>query len=242
MSIIVPLIPGLATLLAVVIALFTLLELSRQRKASYRPEIGILGKSFLLSKDRLSGTDLVLDWHSEEEDLSINNNNPHIKLINIGFGTAKNVNAKWDYDIDSFIESINNIDEKNRTYTVEKGDLFLELRKDGKSIYSTNAFLNTWKFEHIIPVNVVKGGRELYLPPAYVLLISILLSFAVKDGGLFENLYIPELKLRLEFKDIGNGRHVSIYKLRCLIESIEIIHGGKTGTEPKLRLNFSEVS
>lgn len=236
-------ITAIAAFITAVVALFTLIELSRQRKASYKPEICILQNSFVLRSDHDAAVDLALCWQSEEGRTIDSKNKPYIQIANIGSGPAKSVQAKWEYDIENIIKTVNSVAQKlQRPFLVTKDDLFINIKQKEKYVYRTNAKLNSWEFEYLLPVNIEKTGRELFLPPAYAMLISTLLSFAIEDKESMENLKIPELKLQLTYTDIGKECHRSTHRLACQMTWVEIVKKIDDKNEPSIGVKLSEIS
>ena len=97
----IPILSSLGALAASIIALFTLLELFRQRKASYKPDLCVLKKHFKIINWK---NILSKKWYKPD---SQENDNASIRIVNIGFGAARNLVANWSFNVDEFIYKVN---------------------------------------------------------------------------------------------------------------------------------------
>lgn len=102
---------------AALVALFTLIELNKQRKSSYKPYISVVTKYFNLQRFELADSeiDLALHWSTEDQENPQDELllRPSVQLVNIGFGTAKKVNAVWSFEYENLLEEVNKMAQKN---------------------------------------------------------------------------------------------------------------------------------
>jgi len=101
----------IATWITILLVYFTLREMRNQRKASQKPDlvfpkIKVYGYVYGL-KDR---KDLLIPRHwSNDEDFQIDQSwgeQASIKLYNVGFGVAKNIELKWTVEPDKTMQQI----------------------------------------------------------------------------------------------------------------------------------------
>ena len=229
---------------AAVVALFTLIELFRQRKSSYKPDLCILQTSFVIRESKLYGVNLSLDWWHEERDGVSTLVRPSIPLVNVGFGAAKDVYAKWTFDSEKLIRDVSYLaKESYQPFSIEKERSFLSLRKEGQEVGGVNAEMTTWEYEYVLPLSQDKGGREVPLPPSYSFLIPAYLSLSVMKDRSIEDSEVPEIKLELAYTDIGGGKHSSTHKLACkLVYWIMPRPGERKEKSPEISIRFVESS
>ena len=100
-SIISSLIASLTAIAALVTAIATILtarEIRKQREASYRPELAFLETRVYGYASDISGG-IPTTW-SETEIADLKQSSWYdLRLHNIGFDTAKNVEVSWDYPV-----------------------------------------------------------------------------------------------------------------------------------------------
>ena len=229
---------------AAVVALFTLVELFRQRKSSYKPDLCILQNSFVIRGSEIQGVNLALDWWAQRGDGVNALARPCIYLVNVGFGAAKKVYAKWIFDQEKLIKDVNQLAQKSyQSFFIEKERLFLSLKTKSQSVYGVNAEMDTWEYEYLLPLSQDESGREVPLPPSYKFLISAYLSLSVMEERFFEDLKVPEIKLELAYTDIGRGKHSSTHKLACELTSV-MTPSREEGKEksPEISIRLVEIS
>lgn len=92
----------IGTLISSVIILLTLLEMNKQRKNAYRPDLVFSPTEFIIygHDDGKSFT----PWPFMEPDICCPK--VFINLFNIGMGVAKNVSITWKFDSVFFLEEI----------------------------------------------------------------------------------------------------------------------------------------
>lgn len=215
-----------AAMSAAIISFFTLFELFKQRKASYKPDLCVLKRYFSVKK---SGTSS--DWYVDESSQSTD---ASIQLVNVGVGAAKNINAKWSFDLNSFIDSINQLSQKSHQnfYIEHKGD-FLSIETNDNSKSMINAKMSSFQFEYLLASAQDPKGSTLFLPPSYSCLLPIYLDLYMKLELNFNEIQIPTLKLDLSYNDIGKNEHASKHQVEC---NFSMFSRGKDEFEFKLSL------
>src|SRR6516162_10194020 len=89
---------SVGTFLAAIATFMTITQISRQRRASYQPDLAFSRVDFEASNDKSS---LPLGWKKPktQDDL-------RLSLINLGLGAAKNVWLRWSFPIDESVRQI----------------------------------------------------------------------------------------------------------------------------------------
>ncbi|WP_108944189.1 hypothetical protein [Shewanella halifaxensis] len=216
---------SIGALAAASISLFTLLELFKQRRASYLPDLCLVQKRFQLKQSDYMDIKLPLIWHDVNGEQSSFMYFATIELLNVGFGAAKNISVKWEFDELKFVEAVNQLaQETHQPFFITENDGTLRVNvKEGKGCSgSTKHSFN--QFEYLLPLNHGSTGREISVPSSYTMLTSIYLSlFAVKspyNDFCFDDVNIPRLQLKLQYYDIGKRKIRSSHLLECYVGSI----------------------
>lgn len=82
---------------AALVALFTLLELAKQRKTTYKPDLCLLKQQFKITQGiigKLGDLAISLDWMPQDSTLPDISYRASINIVNVGFGVAKKVKAQ----------------------------------------------------------------------------------------------------------------------------------------------------
>lgn len=163
-------IASIGTLIAALIALFTLLEIKMQRKESNKPELAIRGKLIFIYSIKYKDyylpflfSDSEIYSQEREEGLS----NCKLDVVNVGIRSAKNVKCEWEFDFESAIDSINRLDsDRLFDFNLCNQRLVVAMDKAGYKKYTMieNVF-RIQQFDFIL--NSVTGSYDtvyLYIP------------------------------------------------------------------------------
>lgn len=211
---------SVGALTAALIALFTLIELSKQRKASYKPDLAVLENIFEIRNTgkRILSKSIPTDWTNKDD--TRERRDASLQLVNVGFGAAKNVSAEWLYDIKHLVSEASQLIEDNNLelQIIDEGHL-LSLRTNAGGIYvPKNSGSN---FKYILPASQDDKEIHIPLPPSFTLAVSAYLAPFLKYKRT-QDPEIPHLTLKLEYKDIGGGTHISIHKLKLDVQYAQI--------------------
>jgi hypothetical protein len=229
---------------AALVALFTLFELARQRRSAYKPDLCVIKKHFNIAKGFIGNTSslpFAIDWMAQGTEQQGSFAQATIRIVNVGFGVAKDVKVKWTFDIKSFIDEVNQLAQKKfQTYFLVEQNQFLSVMSKGNNIYSANTKMDSLQFEYLLPVGNQPSGQDILLPPAYVLLVSSYLCLSVKTERTYLEIKVPNIVLELSYIDIGGKRYTSEHKL-----NINIIMIGQHADEesfPQFSIEFAEIA
>jgi len=141
-------------------------------------------------------------------------------LHNIGFGAAKYVKGKWDYDYRKLIILISNVIKEDEFVfkSMKNGGVNeFNIKHISSGHFSSGSDFLNLEFEKdiVLPYNSVDESPKLYLPQIFIDLLSYYISFkyemfdvnSKKDFIFDELVEIPQLKLRLEYTDIANKKY-----------------------------------
>ncbi|MGE5614838.1 MAG: hypothetical protein ACM3XR_10580 [Bacillota bacterium] len=222
---IISMISSIGTFIATIIVFFTLLEMRKQRKNSMSPELAFSRKRFytyyvpyndLLWVDKkLTGKKLDNIGNNYHNSFSIETNN-------IGMGTAKDIDIKWEFDIKNLIDRINKLD-KNKIYEIkyiENKDSYnkrLIIKYCNRLLfYDMENDLNDYH-EYILSSQIKNETFSIYFPECFIKLISFLLYLFIDNDFKEINEIIhdfPKIKMQMNYYDIGGTKYQKNYLLK----------------------------
>jgi hypothetical protein len=220
---------GIAALVTAIATILTARQIKKQREASYRPELAF-------SETRLYGYGsdgsggIPATW-SETEIADYKNLLPvtswyDLRLYNIGFGTAKNVEVSWDFPVSQMVEHVNVLAQRALQpayHKYENGTVSLDSTKfpEINQIWSNQRRGN--RIGYLLPTNINKDGVAVHIPPAFIHLGSCWLYFVISTdyrSPLADIDKIPPLTVDLHFEDMAGEPHRKSYNLYLEVHSI----------------------
>ena len=203
---------SVAAAISALATLFTVLQVSENRKSSYRPEIIFTRTKFDLTRE--VGT----DPHNiaARERISVD-------AYNIGLGSAKNIEISWSFSIISALEKINSLTalgaELNK-YTFEHGMISSEGEHAPASV-------SLWKNQKIhkidfaLPASVNNQPLSIAIPHAYITLWEPYVIGAVRIGKAELLDDFPLLACVITYQDVGGVKYK--VKREFLFDIVSII-------------------
>ncbi|PID03933.1 hypothetical protein CSV67_00160 [Sporosarcina sp. P2] len=178
-----------AALITSVITLFTLLEIRKQRIKTYEPSIVIKRETHKYSFEN--------SFYNRVE----------ISLLNIGYGSAKNMHIKWKYE-----EVVNDITDSahdfNKTVMVV-GEAVVHIENDRKQ-----------HIDYILPISVDSEPYKIRIPLilTYHILNKYMELYEKKDLNRISDYKIP---FSIVYYDINDDKHVLMYTLKISMSYID---------------------
>lgn len=204
---------SIATCVTAVIILFTLIEMKTQRNMSYKP--ALVPTSQIISAQKDSGH---YYWQDKSTDQKESTNKILNYPLHIFNGAAKNINVKWQFDIQNVVDSVNSLFQKNmtKTYIEISKKNWLHLRGDDSNALSLSIDHDMERnYDHLLPASIDKAGISVHVPKTFVTLVSHYFHEAGKhinkDDSWLSN--VPNIELFLTFEDIGGTKHAIKYRL-----------------------------
>jgi len=233
---------GIGTFVSAMIAVFTLYEVKKQRLSLYLPDILI--KSFIVSISKCplqkDDEELIEYKTSDFNDYSIDSNNidfevsAKYKVDNVGFGVAKNIVCKWQFDTKKAIKAIEKVIPNNYKINWHKAlNIYFLHNLDNEDFhYSANAIIDKQEIDYITPINVQQHFHLHAIPEIIIFTNYLFLIFknnlVDKTGDNFNvfefNDYkFPNPVLKVKYKDINGKNHKReyIFKLTAVNTQIE---------------------
>jgi hypothetical protein len=241
------------TLIAVILTLFTLIEIRSQRQSMYIPDL-FLGDRYVNFygfdfHDRYSNFefDQIEDPKKEKQSDEIPKKFYSVELFlhNIGFGAAKSVKIKWEYDIEKFIELLNPMVDKNQFgVSLNKQDgrqgAYIEHILTEHFSSCTYSYLMNGEKDVVLPKHTIEKSPIINVPETYTTLLSYFIAFKYemfdpksKKHYIFDELNeIPPLSLNLTYYDIRNKKYQKEISLKFMVsgeynDNLERVDFGK---------------
>ncbi|EPU9477493.1 hypothetical protein [Vibrio vulnificus] len=210
---------SLGALGAATISLFTLFELFRQRKASYKPDICVLKRRFAVRGEGIGKFGTPTNWFHEDSELG---GMASIQLVNVGVGAAKHISAKWIFEQSTLVKEINKLaQEAHEEFYIHEDGTFLSVKDSSQTSYMINAQMNEFNFEYLLPASQDKRGIVLTLPPSYSFLLSLFVGLSFRAHEKIPAKKLSSIELKLEYSDIGKNKHSSKHMIKLELSSIQ---------------------
>ncbi len=214
----------LATWVTVVLVYLTVREMAKQRKAAQKPELIIPDVSISGYSTEQDEIFIASHWNNKElknEGIAVGRF-PKIAIYNIGAGAAKEINIKWEFDMQDTIKSIQDYCYRNSIPVVVRSqDNFLQVEFKGRESFISISASSNLEHAYLMPASVTAQGLESDLPLTFLELISILIFLrfhqsnkkSSKDKVVFPvveeaNLEIPSLYCELSYADVGGEKYM----------------------------------
>jgi len=209
---------GCGAMGAALAAFFTLFELSKQRKSSFKPDLCIVDNTFELEESRYDGIALAIGWASQNGTQYSHCMNPGFRVVNIGLGAAKDIEVVWEYDFKNQILKINKMaEELSIANFIKEEPNSISIEVNGSSTYSVHGEDKFNNLVYLVTSNSDPKGRELPFPYRYQLIVTAYLALCSKLNLDLVEIEVPSIDLNLKFVDIGKGVHKSSHKFSCNI-------------------------
>lgn len=204
-----------ATLLTATGTLYTVKEMARQRKASYRPDV-VASRQYAYARSSEGIVDFK--WvrnsaNSSNHDAQRNDSRQYtISLFNVGIGVAKQVEATWALDLEPWIKTLNEIAQRSFTPILIVNEIGSGTVHISGPNYPTHVQMvaNQLKQEwaYLLPAAIDQLGIELTVPSCFLQLAALQIAMTLKlagEGGIKVSQWpvIPEATLSVRYYDAG---------------------------------------
>lgn len=219
-----------ATLITALATFWTVLEVKKQREASYHPEIYLGNQAVYFYGLKWKDTYLPFSYSTEEikefNDMAWKNY-INIDLHNVGFAVAKAVEYEWSFDIQTVIENIHKVNRVGFFHV--HFDKILEISAPQIEFKFSHMVANQLRgntINYILPSSIEKTATKIHVPSCYIDLYLIFLSSALnyyskktetKNEVKTHNIDLenfPQLNLKLAYKDLHGKTHSKSFGLR----------------------------
>jgi hypothetical protein len=210
---------SLGAFITAIAALWTIREMRQQRTSMYLPDVVASRADFYIYTDPSFPFGLPFALVSEQLRPDAPDVSPltvSIHCYNIGLGAAKQLRARWSFDVQEFVFRISEADPDG-TFQIWNDERELSLP------FNERARLNLFKHQvdreepYLLPAAAAGGPFRIVLPFTYVHLytVSLLLSLKrLQDQPKGTWVAPPALNLELSYADVGGNRHVRRFEVR----------------------------
>ncbi|WP_163401514.1 hypothetical protein [Flavobacterium fluviatile] len=228
---------GIGTFLSALVALYTLFEVKKQRKSTYKPELfldsfyfDLVTNPFFVKKEKM------MHFKNRDKGEKANKkkkeNKSHIyvkyKLENLGFGFGKLIECKWEFDYNKAIKELKKIAPEEIIW-----DKILEYtsiqRNDGFYDSFNYKDLEVQKIDFIAPHNINNEEKKETFPHSIIKIYVYYLIFKyeldvieAKNFHHEEFKSLPQIKLKLSYKDLNGGIYRKTLKIKLNAFSYQI--------------------
>lgn len=226
---------SLGAFLSAIAAFLAVKQNTKQREASYKPELVLARTIFTASKGAISASSFAECWVVDkkvalpEEGIVM----PFLSLPlhNVGLGAAKEIKINWSFPIETLISTVNQKAQRAlvAAYFVYEKET-VSLKSDVLSA-STSIWGNQKQelVDYVLPASTDQEGVKIRVPPAYIELVSALMYFSMRDPSCNGIPEMPVLDAQLEYFDIGGGSHSVSFHIELHLIAVsmqgEAFHG-----------------
>jgi hypothetical protein len=202
---------SVGTLLSAGATFLTVLQISRQRRASFRPELTLEKVKFSGAQDPTTDSVMPLFWQVpvDSPDSPRFEEFRGIPIRNVGLGAAKNVTIVWEMSVQKAVANLNDLAQKTQIPVVvafENGVVAFNSSEFGQYRSNWLAQLNQ-EIDFILPISYAKTSDIIQLPMAYQLICTAILSIGLSEGQ-YRPPELPMIRAHIGATDIsGKGVH-----------------------------------
>jgi hypothetical protein len=209
----------IATLITSLVSFGTLWNVRKQRLNASRPDIYVKDRTFTMN---LNIPGKIPEWGGKGETGTFS-----LPLYNIGLGTAKKIQIKWELEED-YIIKVKQLD-KSDNYHIEHNSLVR-----GLEIYNKeNKFFPTWtnlnldlsqKVDFILPYNSnTETIQSLVLPWSIMELYGIHMELFIKYNDLtkLESSLEDIFSVEISYFDVNNKKYKKHFKVSLVFASYD---------------------
>lgn len=232
---------GIGTFISSLIAIFTLIEVKKQRHSYYKPDILI--KSFLVAISKspfLKKEEELLEYKTcDFNDYSNNYNeikyevSAKYKVENLGFGIAKNVKCQWQFDEKEAIQLISEELPRNFSFSLHESLnlYFLNNCNNEDFHYSVFTKIEKQNIDYIAPIDIHSHSHLhtvpniiIYTHYLFLLFKEKLLKEKVDNFNIFKfkEYKFPSPSLIIEYRDLNNKKYKKEYKFELTAVSSQV--------------------
>ena len=210
-------------LLAAIAAVWTIVEVKRQREATYKPRIVVPTTHLLI---RQSGTSLkVFDEKQAKFEPGYG-----LKLQNLGFGSAVNVKIRWMIDYKEIVSRIKKLDDNSQFEIDNKGIIHIQSKTDLMPFgFASDQHERIEHRDYIQPES--SGTEKCILEPPDLLInmIRVLLCLVWesqikrdprREIANLENICKLPVRIQINYTDISQKPHTIEYGMELVIHVV----------------------
>lgn len=206
----------------------TVREMTRQRKASYKPELIISRGDFYAAPGKNSGSPMATVWSKGKPSADGPVEPFFLSLRNIGLGPATSITLKWDFDIVGLVAIVNDLSLRNLAglyVDYDEGVMTINFDSSNRRTYIWISE-NQTSFDFALSTAINMEPIMLRLPSCYTELAAAYIHLLVQAKEADLVMELPPLIANITFSDIGGAKlqtdlflNVLVYRLPELVIS-----------------------
>lgn len=216
----------------------------KQINLSLKPDIYMLNE--VVSGHLTQGSDgKYYPWNISSEPFNLDSQNIEFRLVNVGFGAAKKVFYKWEFDIR---ELANYINERlpNKFITVESENVLkVNLNEMAGGYFLSSPYLTENHIDIILSGQGAGSFTKIRAPYifffCYYLAIYLMLNQQEKKPDMEKfSINFPKCHLRLTYLDVADNQHTKRYYINMEGALGAVVHMSEVIPAFKGTISFSE--
>ncbi len=225
---IVLIVSGIGTFVSALVAMFTVLEIKKQRTSSYKPELILdsfvsffFADNFLSEDDNLRyQTTKYLEINQKPLKEADKHISMHYLLQNIGFGTAKYIKGYWSFDYIKASKVLRKYVGEDFVVENDQSGFSIRNEKTDFWLFFSKSNLEKDTIDFILPESQGENGKGQNIPSiiTQVFTYYIVFKYKIKVGVNEEHCYeefeeLPKPNFKVTYKDFNNKKHTKIFGL-----------------------------
>jgi hypothetical protein len=207
------------TLVSTIVIIFTLREMQKQRESTQKPDL-LIQNTGVVGFSRIPKSYLSTSWKNYEK-RALNSNIlelPSFSIYNIGFGSAKNFELIWNFDVTKSIDLILKFySEQDNEISISNENGYLLIESEGSLSSELIESANKITRDFVLPSSIKEEGELFEVPHLYLSIVSLIIYLRIyyfknNDRQLLQTtiasmLPIPEFIVEMKYQDVGNKEY-----------------------------------
>lgn len=223
---------NIATMGAMIVSIFTIREMGKDRKASRQPELVLRNNDRMILLDELG---LKTKWINSSiyynEGIEYGSNQCYLNMENIGLGIAKDIEIEWIFDYKLFKSMIIKSGSEFKNNRFGNSQILEWCPTDEVAVCVTmDEDDDRGQLIEFLSANQENIYKErIYIPKNYCSMFSSLLSIEKEQEDFTRfTLETPKLICQIKYHDVGGVKYIKKYELKfelfnALPKNVEII-------------------
>lgn len=198
---------SIAACLSAIAAFLVVLQVAKQRAASYKPELVIARAHFRCKQDK-DGR-IPHRWTTPDDESSQRLLSFSVPLVNVGLGAAKEVKLCWDFPISNLVSRVNALTDElsiDSHFVWDDEDTLSERASDGSRTVHSWKGQKATDIDFVLPASIENESTKATIPFAYIHLVSAFVYLMTTDEKIDTFCDVPGIALKIQYRDIGGVR------------------------------------
>lgn len=244
---IIALVSSLGTFIASILVFVTIIEMKKQRLNSTAPDLIFREKIFSIFYDESKN---IFVWSDQSLDKFNTGNKHHVRIpylpleiVNVGLGTAKNIEVKWEYDAKDLIRKINKEDISS-LYNIDYNYKSIMINKSKGALLLHHSTELICEEEHLLPCHLYSDTISVLIPSTYLYLINTLFYMLTENNFGQGSLMLensPNLSATISYEDICGTKYKFNYCMKINLPVVNNVFKTKEKLVTKGTIKLNRV-